>query len=83
MKIDYVGSMNRPRINFSSGRVIDYKGLPFEVTPEEFDTVKENSDFIIAVEKPKAKKEIEVFEAISPVKAAKKPKRKTAKKRGV
>jgi len=76
MKIDYVGSINRPRINFSSGRVIDYKGTPFEVTPEEYDTIKDNSDFVIVKE---------VVKAISPskAKATKKPKRKTAKKKGV
>ena len=81
MKIDYVGSMNRPRINFSSGRVIDYKGLPFDVTEDDYATIKENPDFVLAEKELKAKKE--VFEAISPVKAAKKPKRKTAKKREV
>ena len=81
MKIDYVGSMNRPRINFSSGRVVDYKGLPFDVTEDDYATIKENPDFVLAEKELKAKKE--VVEAISPVKAAKKPKRKTAKKRGV
>jgi len=81
MKIDYVGSMNRPRINFSSGRVIDYKGLPFDVTEDDYATIKENPDFVLAEKELKAKKE--VVEAISPVKAAKKPKRKTAKKREV
>jgi len=81
MKIDYVGSMNRPRINFSSGRVVDYKGLPFDVTEDDYVTIKENPDFVLAEKELKAKKE--VVEAISPVKAAKKPKRKTAKKREV